>query len=1018
MILSTGIKNYSQVQTSLNQYSKTYFSTSPNASSLGTYGLVPVNLSTGSPDINIDLLPFLTRGTNYNISLSYNLSSVKPESPVAWTGLGWNLNVGGAVTRNINGYVDESKGYHNRENYYDYYHKFDNDNWYNIESQFWSNTLVNDSPDMFLFEINGINGKFYKNHKGKWVVSANQDVSFSIIDEVKEDFFFYSGFKEKYIYGFEITDKYGNTYTFGKDLKSLEIADLGIDDSDFYQVPNSNSFSFLGKFIKTWYLTKIKYAKGTEINFEYESDNNLTLIQHKSINYGFNTCGIANPNCTSTISYEKVHLKYLKKIIFDEGTVVFNRSLANVLKYNISAPNNDLLNNYNNSLHWYKLNSIELLDKRNSTIDKVVFSYDENSNSRLKLKNIKIGIDPYKLKEYFFTYNPNRLPEDPYNNVDHWGFNNGRNFVPGYSKPEAENYYNLREPDSLAVKAETLERIDYPTGGYNVIEYEPNFYSKFVKSENSQVSIVDNNLNKMTGGLRVKKISTYDNQSSQPTEKRYYYTRDYFSGQNISSGVLSSIPNYLYEDHFANPSPQGGAPFDFWNLSSSSYIPLSETNGYHIGYSKIYEKHENGSITEYSYSNYDNGYNDIIPSYPSKKVMTTSSSGPSGNGSTVSHYNYTKIPSDNLILNSLTQERGLLLSKKNYDGSHNAISETIISYNNNQNRLTDEIRSFKSVNFYRTFLFPMIGANIKYNIIKYTPYLTYANAIQKTGEKTINYFNTGKIESNTSYTYKSNYESSPQKITTSLNDGTVLEKRFLYAPDLKYANQPSQYLPPYWFIAHMFVKNMIGVPVAISNYKNGKFISRQQTVYEYNSGSTLVLPKKELFYNEDKNVDLSTPAVPVIYPDTSAAETKFIYDKYDIKGNLQQYTTKDGIPTAVVWGYNGTQPIVKVEGVTYEQLENLGLITAIVDASNMDDTDSSKEDLFIVALDDFRKNSGLSSYQTTTYTYDPLIGITSITPPSGIREVYIYDTANRLKEVRENSTTGKILKEFKYNYKQ
>jgi hypothetical protein len=53
----------------------------------------------------------------------------------------------------------------------------------------------------------------------------------------------------------------------------------------------------------------------------------------------------------------------------------------------------------------------------------------------------------------------------------------------------------------------------------------------------------------------------------------------------------------------------------------------------------------------------------------------------------------------------------------------------------------------------------------------------------------------------------------------------------------------------------------------------------------------------------------------------------------------------------------------------------------------------------------------------TTYTYDPLIGVRSITPPSGIREVYIYDTANRLKEIRENDATGKLLKEFKYNYK-
>ncbi|WP_374464396.1 hypothetical protein [Chryseobacterium sp.] len=60
----------------------------------------------------------------------------------------------------------------------------------------------------------------------------------------------------------------------------------------------------------------------------------------------------------------------------------------------------------------------------------------------------------------------------------------------------------------------------------------------------------------------------------------------------------------------------------------------------------------------------------------------------------------------------------------------------------------------------------------------------------------------------------------------------------------------------------------------------------------------------------------------------------------------------------------------------------------------------------------------MPNYQITTYTYDPLIGVRSITPPSGIREVYIYDSANRLKEIRENNQTGNLLKEFKYNYKQ
>jgi len=71
----------------------------------------------------------------------------------------------------------------------------------------------------------------------------------------------------------------------------------------------------------------------------------------------------------------------------------------------------------------------------------------------------------------------------------------------------------------------------------------------------------------------------------------------------------------------------------------------------------------------------------------------------------------------------------------------------------------------------------------------------------------------------------------------------------------------------------------------------------------------------------------------------------------------------------------------------------------------------------ITALDNLRKSANFSGYQITTYTYDPLVGVRSITPPSGIREVYLYDAANRLKEIREQSDTGKLLKEYRYNYK-
>jgi hypothetical protein len=209
----------------------------------------------------------------------------------------------------------------------------------------------------------------------------------------------------------------------------------------------------------------------------------------------------------------------------------------------------------------------------------------------------------------------------------------------------------------------------------------------------------------------------------------------------------------------------------------------------------------------------------------------------------------------------------------------------------------------------------------------------------------------------------------------------------------------------------MIGKNMVGIPLETST---------TQTI----GNSTRTISKAENIYPtslptaQTGNFVLPTSVLSYDLQNSTASSTEVAYDKYDTKGNLQQYTAKNGISTTIIWGYNKTYPIAKIEGAKLSDISQ-SLIDNIVNASNNDaqlSTDASDQSL-ISALNLFRNNSSLSAYQISTYTYDPLIGVRSITPPSGIREIYIYDTANRLKEIREDNQTGKLLKEFKYNYK-
>lgn len=250
------------------------------------------------------------------------------------------------------------------------------------------------------------------------------------------------------------------------------------------------------------------------------------------------------------------------------------------------------------------------------------------------------------------------------------------------------------------------------------------------------------------------------------------------------------------------------------------------------------------------------------------------------------------------------------------------------------------------------------------------------------------------LETKTEYTYDETYKHFNPRIIKTYFAGQNINQNFY-----KYSQEKSNQL--------MIDRNMIDISLETEIKKDGKTISKTEILYPINQTeadaktSGLVLPYKV------NSTDL-----------LNVVSTEVTYDKYDTKGNLQQYTTKNGISTAIIWGYNQTQPIAKIEGAKLSDISQ-SLIDTIVSASNTDAAAALNNDeaALLATLNTFSTDASLSRYQITTYTYDPLVGVRSITPPSGIREVYIYDFANRLKEVREQSQTGKLLKEYQYNYK-
>lgn len=441
---------------------------SPEAAQLTKFVETPVSHYKGTPNINIPLFEVKAGNLTLPISISYHSKGIQVGEVASRVGLGWALNAGGAITRQVRDYADETTGgagggYMTKN--------------FTVDFETNSNTRIpllgqdangvnflDMDPDLYMFNFLGFSGKLIFDHVTKEpIVQKYEDLKFHAYKE---------GHK---VIGWKITDNQGNQYFFMVSDKRFYSNNYESSVANGGEAPLEDDAS--GNFPNAWYLTKIVAANKEEIIFNY--------FEEMPVVYNVGSIKKATGSSSGVVHFSQTtsFQNQLESIYYPQGSIHFERYTEPRLDVGGYGPVDSI---YPKAL-WKAIQK----DKNNTVIKTYVFNHDyvtcENDGNILPYLNI---IDNYAKKRlylssidqydnsypspsrltYSFEYNPLKLPNRHSSSQDVWGYYNGKD----NGDPVNNFLYMSKSVSPTHTGAGMLTRINYPTGGYTEFEYEQN----------------------------------------------------------------------------------------------------------------------------------------------------------------------------------------------------------------------------------------------------------------------------------------------------------------------------------------------------------------------------------------------------------------------------------------------------------------------------------------------------------------------------------------------------------------
>lgn len=545
------------LKTFYNSFLPNFQKLTPEASALGQYGKYGVSSYTGVPNISVPLFTIGSGNFSMPIELSYDASGIKVEQDATYVGLGWNLIMGGCISRIVCGQNDskETKEAIDNLTNLDIY-KYTTQSSISFLNPYSNGNLRADRmtaqgqmmedisrgsriPDIFQASFCGHNVSFVIEKDAN-----NNDIAKIISNNAtkyKINVYHLNSIEDRV----EIVDDHGIQYVF------TQTPEANTEDNRLYQ------------------LSKIQNAVECLVEFKYTKVT-LTLKQHY-----WETVGMPDKIYTASIddaiygqfirrNYPEkdkicyvINKYYPEEIITKREIVSFTygdrtdiKGAKEIDKITVKSKNGDLIHTADFKYDYFVESTNPLCSEYNYS------SYYDYK--RLKLKDVTVDGKKYSFEYNEASYLPSRLSKSQ----DFWGYYNGENKDQNSEFCSAPQYLlngeEISECESVGTavryaskelcKLGTISKITYPTGGYTKFDFEVhhfndvncNYYYPASESEIKKDTTVSIGGVACEGGSTVKNDDYFskENMFYIPIEQDAYLEYDVRTNdQNLSASV-------------------------------------------------------------------------------------------------------------------------------------------------------------------------------------------------------------------------------------------------------------------------------------------------------------------------------------------------------------------------------------------------------------------------------------------------------------------------------------------------